>query len=66
MNSEAAEKQDVEYFKSEVTSQLPASNKQLSTFAKAQSEDRACSRVINYSKHSWPGRHNVPTNLMIY
>ena len=67
MNSEAAEQQeDVEYFISEVTSQLPASSEWLSTFVKAQSEDRACSRVINCCKHGWPGKHKVPTDLMIY
>ena len=46
--------------------QLPASSERLSMFVKAQSEDRACSRVINYCKHGWPGKHKVPTDLMIY
>ena len=45
--------EDVEHFISAIISQLPASSEQLSTFAKAQSEDRTCSKV-------------VPTDLMVY
>ena len=58
--------EDVEHFISAITSQLSASSEWLSTFAKAQSEDRTCSKVIDYCKHGWPSKYKVPTDLMIY
>ena len=57
---------DVEHFISAITSQLPASNEWLPIFAKAQSADRTCSKVIDYCKHGWPSKYKVPTVLMVY
>ena len=58
--------ENVEHFITAITSQLPASSERLSTFTKAQSEDRTCCKVIGHCKYGWPSKYKVPTDLMAY
>ena len=47
-------------------SHLPASNRRLQEYKKAQQEDPQCHRVLQYCRNGWPNIHDVDPSVRAY
>ena len=58
--------EEAEYLLETCVTMLPASSHRLNEFCEAQASDPVCSSLIDYCKHGWPSKWDIPLKLKPY
>ena len=58
--------EEAEYLLETCVTMLPASSHRLNEFCEAQASDPVCSSLIDYCKHGWPSKWDIPLELKPY